>query len=170
VTTILLSIGIIVVFAIIFWLDRKQDPEPTHAIIHLFGLLQNLNWEMDKSDIKSTFPAFSRAKLTSLNRKSTLSLKEYHEDQKIYTTLSFANDGEAKVNKVEIKLFRINQKDIDLLFRTICKQYGQPEQNDSGLEGSVKWATEPGVLTLENTAPEEYMLTIKEEKVEPLMV
>lgn len=54
---------------------------------------------------------------------------------------------------------------IDLLFSTVCKQYGQPEQNNSEIEGSVKWATEPGVLTLENTAPEEYTLSIKEEDI-----
>jgi hypothetical protein len=167
VTTLLLSIGIIIAFAIIFWLDKKQGPEPTPAIIHLFGLLQNLNWEMDENDIKNTFPDFNRAKLTSLKRTTNLSLKKYNEGQEIYTTLSFANDREAKLNKAEIRLSRVNQKDIDLLFRTVCKQYGQPEQNESGREGSVKWATEPGVLTLENTAPEEYKLTIKEEIIEP---
>jgi len=167
VTTILLSIGIIVAFAVMFWLDRKQGPEPTPTIIHLFDLLRKLNWNMDENYIKNTFPAFSKAKLTSLKRSNTLSLKEYNEGQEIYTTLSFSNNREAKLNKAEIKLSHINQKDIDLLFRTVCKQYGQPEQNDSGLEGSVKWATEPGVLTLDNTAPEEYTLTIKEEKIEP---
>jgi len=167
VTTILLSIGIIVAFAIMFWLDRKQGPEPTPAIIHLFDLLRNLNWDMDENDIKHTFPAFGKGKLIRLNKKTTLSLREFIEGQEIHTTFSFSNDREAKVNKAVIKLSRINQKDIDLLFRTVCKQYGQPEQNDSGLVGSVKWTTEPGVLTLENTAPEEYTLTVKEENIEP---
>ena len=169
-TTILLSIGIIVAFAIIFWLDKKQGPEPTPAIMHLFGLLRNLNWDMDENDIKSSFPEFRNAKLTSLKSCTTLSHKDYHEGQEIYTTLSFANDREAKLNKAEVRLSRINKKDIDLLFRTVCKQYGQPEQNEAGLEGSVKWATEPGVLILDNTAPEEYTLTLKEEKIEPSTV
>jgi hypothetical protein len=170
VTTLLLSIGIIVAFAITFWLDRKQGPEPTPVIIHLFDLLRNLNWDMDENDIKNTFPAFGKGKLTRLNKKTNLSLRVFIERQEIYTTFSFSNDMDAKVNKAVIKLSRINQKDIDLLFRTVCKQYGQPEHNDSGLEGSVKWATEPGVLTLENTTHEEYKITIKEERVEPPMV
>ena len=166
-TTLLLSIGIIVAFAVLFWLDRKQGPEPTPAIIHLFNILRNLEWEMNESDIKNTFQEFTRGNTLRLNNKTTLSLKKYDEGQEIYTTFSFSNNRDAKLNKAEIKLSRINQKDIDLLFRTVCKQYGQPEQNDSGLEGSVKWATEPGVLTLENTAPEVYTLTIKEEKIVP---
>lgn len=164
-TTLLLSIGIVVAFAIIFWLDKKQGPDPTPVIIHLFGVLRNLNWEMNESDIKNTFQGFNNSKKSRLNKKNTLSAKEYYEGQEIYTTFSFANDGLENVNKVVIKLSRINQKDIDLLFSTLCKQYGQPDQNTSEVEGSVKWATEPGMLTLENTAPEEYTLTIKEEDI-----
>ena len=74
------------------------------------------------------------------------------EGQEIYTTFNFPNDKESKVNKAEIKLSRINEKDIDLLFSTVCKQYGQPEQNESVIEGSVKWITEPGLLIFENTS------------------
>ena len=70
------------------------------------------------------------------------------------------------MNKAELKLSRVNKKDIDLLFSTVSRQYGQPEQNDSLFEGSVKWVTETGILTLENTAPEEYVLTLKEEEIE----
>jgi len=163
VTTLLLSLGIIVAFAIMFWLDRKRGPEPTPAIVHLFNILRNLEWDMNENDIKNTFQEFTKGNTLRLNNKTTLSLKKYDEGQEIYTTFSFSNNRDAKLNKAEIKLSRINQKDIDLLFSTLCKQYGQPEQNESGFEGSVKWATEPGVLTLENTAPEQYTLIIKEE-------
>ncbi len=164
-TTLLLSAGIIIAFAIMFWLDKKQGPEPTPAIVHLFDVLRNLSWEMSEEDIKSTFSGFDKSTPTRLNKKTTLNRKENFEGQEIYTTFSFPNDREPKVNKVLIKLSRINKKDIDLLFSTVCKQYGQPDQNDSGFEGSVKWATEPGMLILENTAPEEYILTIKEEDI-----
>lgn len=166
-TTLLLSAGIIVAFLILFWLDRRQGPEPTPAIVHLFDILRNLHWDMSEHDIKNTFTEFSKAKPTVLNRRTTLSRKENHEGQEIYTTFSFPNDKYPKVNKVEVRLSRINRKDIDLLFSTVCKQYGQPEKYDSMIEGSVKWVTEPGILTLENTAPEEYMLTIKEEDIMP---
>jgi len=165
VTTLLLSIGIIAAFAILFWLDKKQGPEPTPAIVHLFNILRNLEWEMNESDIKDTFQEFQNGTSTRLNRRSTLTRKENYEGQEIYTTFSFPNDNGGKVKSVEIRLSRVNQKDIDLLFSTVCKQYGQPERNDSEIEGSVKWATEPGVLTLENTAPEEYTLTLSEEDI-----
>lgn len=164
-TTLLLSLGIIAAFAILFWLDKKQGPEPTPAIIHLFDVLRNLSWDMDQGDIKNTFQGFRNGTSSKLNRKSILTRKENHEGQEIYTTFSFPNDNGGRVKSVEIKLSRINEKDIDQLFSTVCKQYGQPEQNDSQIEGSVKWSTEPGVLTLENTAPEEYRLTIKEEDI-----
>ena len=164
-TTLLLSIGIIVAFAIMFWLDMKQGPEPTLAIVHLFNILRNLEWELNESDIKNTFQEFTRGNTLRLNNKTTLSLKKYDEGQEIYTTFSFGNERERKVNKVEIKLSRASEKDIDLLFSTLCKQYGQPEQNESGIEGSVKWVTELGILTLENTAPEQYTLILKEEDV-----
>jgi len=165
VTTLLLSIGIIAAFAILFWLDKKQGPEPTPAIVHLFNILRNLEWEMNESDIKDTFQGFKHGTSTRLNKKSTLTRKENYEGQEIYTTFNFPNDNGGKVKRVEIRLSRVNQKDIDLLFSTVCKQYGQPEQNDSEIEGSVKWATESGVLTLENTAPEEYTLTLSEEDI-----
>ena len=164
-TTLLLSIGIIAAFAIMFWLDKKQGPEPTPAIVHLFDVLRNLHWDMQENDIRNTFQGSKKATSTRLNRKSILTRKENFEGQGIYTTFSFPNENAGKVGKAEIRLSRINQKDIDQLFRTVCKQYGQPEQNDSNIEGSVKWVTEPGVLTLENTAPEEYTLTIKEEDI-----
>ncbi len=164
-TTLLLSIGIIAAFAILFWLDKKQGPEPTPAIVHLFDILRNLEWEMNESDIKNTFSGFERGTSTKLNRKSTLTRKENYEGQEIYTTFSFPNDNGGKVKRVGIRLSRVNEKDIDLLFSTVCKQYGQPEQNNLEIEGSVKWATEPGVLTLENTAPEEYTLTLSEENI-----
>ena len=164
-TTLLLSIGIIAAFAILFWLDKKQGPEPTPAIVHLFDILRNLNWDMQEDHIRNTFQGSKKATSTRLNRKSILTGKENVEGQEIYTIFSFPNDNEGKVSKAEIRLSRVNQKDIDLLFRTVCKQYGQPEQHDSNIEGSVKWATEPGILTLENTAPEEYLLTIKEEDI-----
>ena len=164
-TTLLLSIGIIAAFAILFWLDKKQGPEPTPAILHLFNLLRNLTWEMNDQDIKNTFQEFRHGTSKNLNTKTILTKKENYEGQEIYTTFSFPNDNGGKVKRVEIKLSRINEKDIDLLFSTVCKQYGQPEQNNSEIEGSVKWATEPGVLTLENTAPEQYTLTIKEEDI-----
>lgn len=164
-TTLLLSIGIILAFAILFWLDKKQGPEPTPAIVHLFNVLRNLTWEMNEGDIKNTFQEFKNGTSTKLNRRSILTKKENHEGQEIYTTFNFPNDNGGKVKSVEIKLSRINEKDIDLLFSTVCKQYGQPEQNSSDIEGSVKWTTEPGLLTLENTAPEEYTLTIKEEDI-----
>ena len=166
-TTLLLSIGIIIAFAILFWLDKKQGPDPTPAIVRLFDVLRNVSWEMSEEDIKATFSGFNKSTPTRLNKKTTLSRKENFEGQEIYTTFSFPNDRVAKVNRVQIKLSRVNKKDIDLLFSTVCKQYGHPDQNDSGFEGSVKWATEPGVLTLENTAPEEYILTIKEEDIKP---
>jgi len=165
VTTLLLSIGIIAAFAILFWLDKKQGPEPTPAIVHLFNILRNLEWEMNESDIKDTFQGVKHGTSTRLNKKSTLTRKENYEGQEIYTTFNFPNDNGGKVKRVEIRLSRVNQKDIDLLFSTVCKQYGQPEQNDSEIEGSVKWATESGVLTLENTAPEEYTLTLSEEDI-----
>lgn len=150
-----------------FWLDKKQGPDPTPAIVHLFDVLRNLSWEMNEEEIQSSFSGFNKSSPTRLNKKTTLSRKENFEGQQIYTTFSFSNDRESKVNKVQIKLSRVNKKDIDLLFSTVCKQYGQPEQNDSGFEGSVRWATEPGILTLESTAPEEYVLTIKEEDIKP---
>jgi hypothetical protein len=165
VTILLLSIGIILAFAILFWLDKKQGPDPTPAIIHLFDVLRNLSWDMDQDDVKNTFQGFRNGTSTKLNRRSILTRKENHEGQEIYSTFNFPNDNDGKVKRVEIKLSRINEKDIDLLFSTVCKQYGQPEQNDSQIEGSVKWSTEPGVLTLENTAPEEYTLAIKEEEI-----
>ncbi len=149
-----------------FWLDRRQGPEPTPAIVHLFDVLRNLHWEMREEDIKSTFSEFSKTLPTILNKRSMLSHKENIEGQEIITTFSFPNDRYGKVNKAEIRLSRVNKKDIDLLFSTVCKQYGQPEQNESIIEGSVKWHTEPGILTFENTAPEEYVLTIKEEQIE----
>ncbi|MEM7009191.1 MAG: hypothetical protein AAF462_08670 [Thermodesulfobacteriota bacterium] len=164
-TTLLLSIGIIVAFAILFWLDKKQGPEPTRAIVHLFDVLRNLSWEMTQDDIKTSFEGFNTGKEIRLNKKTTLSHKENLEGQEIYTTFSFTNDRDSLVNQAQIKLSRVNKKDIDLLFSTVCKQYGQPDRHDSGFEGSVKWSTEPGILTLENTAPEEYTLTIKEEKI-----
>lgn len=164
-TTLLIAIGIIAAFAILFWLDKNQGREPTPAIVHLFDILRNLDWNMNEDDIKHTFQAFQNGNSTRLRHKTTLSRKESYEGQEIYTTFSFPNDKESKVNKTEIKLCRVNQKDIDLLFSTVCKQYGQPEQNDSGIEGSVKWLTEPGLLIFENTAPEEYTLTIKEEDI-----
>lgn len=163
--TLLLSIGIIIAFAILFWLDKKQGPEPTPAIVHLFDILRNISWDMNEDDIKNTFQSFKHGASTRLSRKSILTRKENFEGQEMYTTFSFPNDKASRVNKAEIKLSRINQKDIDLLFSTVCKQYGQPEQNDPEIEGSVKWATEPGVLTLENTAPEEYTLTLKEDDI-----
>ncbi len=164
-TTLLLSIGIIAAFAILFWLDKKQGPEPTPAIVHLFNILRNLEWEMNESDIKDTFQDFKHGTSTRLNKKSTLTRKENYEGQEIYTTFNFPNDNGGKVKSAEIKLSRVNHKDIDQLFSTVCKQYGQPQQNNSEIEGSVKWATEPGVLTLENTAPEEYTLTLSEEDI-----
>lgn len=164
-TILLLSIGIILAFAILFCLDKKQGPDPTPAIIHLFDVLRNLSWDMDQDDVKNTFQGFRNGTSTKLNRRSILTRKENHEGQEIYSTFNFPNDNDGKVKRVEIKLSRINEKDIDLLFSTVCKQYGQPEQNDSQIEGSVKWSTEPGVLTLENTAPEEYTLAIKEEEI-----
>jgi len=163
VTTVLLAIGIIIAFAIMFWLDKKQGPEPTPAIVHLFDVLRNLHWDMNEDDIKSTFPEFKHGSSTRSNKKTTLSRKETYEGQEIRTTFSFPNDNSGMANKCEIKLSRVNEKDIDLLFSTVCKQYGQPAQGDSEIEGSVKWATQLGVLTLKNTAPEEYTLTIKEE-------
>ncbi len=164
-TTLLLSIGIIIVFAILFWLDKKQGPEPTPTIVHLFDVLRNLNWDMQEDDIRNTFQSSKKGTSTRLNKKSILTRKENFEGQEIYTTFSFPNDNAGKVGKAEIRLSRINQKDINQLFRTVCKEYGQPEQHDSNIEGSVKWVTEPGVLTLENTAPEEYLLTLKEEDI-----
>lgn len=161
--TLLLSIGIIAAFAILFWLDKKQGPDPTPAIIHLFHVLRNLSWDMGERDVTNTFQGFKQATSKRLNKRTILSRKENHEGQEIYTAFIFSNQNQGKVNRVEIKLSRINEKDIDLLFSTVCKQYGQPEQNNSDIEGSVKWSTEPGILTLENTAPEEYTLTIKEE-------
>ncbi|GJM16652.1 MAG: hypothetical protein DHS20C13_19790 [Thermodesulfobacteriota bacterium] len=164
-TTILLSIGIIAAFAILFWLDKKQGPEPTPAIVHVFDVLRNLNWDMNENEIKNTFQGSKKGTSTRLNKKSILTRKENFGGQEIYTTFSFPNDNAGRVSKAEIRLSRISQKDIDQLFRTVCKQYGQPGQHDSNIEGSVKWATEPGILTLENTAPEEYTLTIKEEDI-----
>ena len=164
-TTLLLSAGIIIAFAILFWLDKKQGPDPTPAIVHLFDVLRNLDWNMGEEDIKNTFSGFNKSTPTRLNKKTTLSRKENFEGQQINTTFSFSNDREQKLNKVQIKLSRVNKKDIDLLFSTVCKQYGQPDQNDSIIEGSVRWATGPGVLTLENTALEEYILTLKEEDI-----
>lgn len=164
-TTLLIGIGIIATFAVIFWLDKNQGREPTPAIVHLFDILRNLDWNMNEEEIKHTFQDFQKGSSTRLRNKTTLSLKENYEGQEIYTTFNFPNDKESKVNKAEIKLSRINEKDIDLLFSTVCKQYGQPEQNESAIEGSVKWTTEPGLLIFENTAPEEYTLTIKEEDI-----
>lgn len=164
-TTLLLSAGIIVAFIILFWLDKRQGPEPTPAIVHLFDVLQNLHWDMSQDDIKNTFSEFGKTKPTVLNKRTTLNRKVNTEGQEIYTTFSFPNDKYPKVNKVEIRLSRVNKRDIDLLFSTVCKQYGQPDKNDSLIEGSVKWVTEQGILTLENTAPEEYVLTIKEEDI-----
>ncbi len=165
-TTLLVSIGIIIAFAILFWLDKKQGPEPTPAIVHLFDVLGSLRWDMNQEDIKNTFAEFRHSSAKRLNRKTTLSHKEMPLGQEIHTTFSFPTDSAGTVNKCEIRLSRVNETDIDLLFRTVCKAYGQPEQSSSVVEGSVKWATEPGVLTLENTAPEEYMLTIKEENAQ----
>ncbi len=166
-TTLLLSAGIIIAFLILFWLDKRQGPEPTAAIVHLFDILRNLDWDMNEEDIKSTFDGFSRVNTTRLNKRILLILKENVEGQAIYTTFSFPNDKYPKVNKAEIRLSGINKKDIDLLFSTVCKQYGQPDKYDSIIDGSVKWITEPGILTLENTASEEYVLTIKEEEIKP---
>ncbi len=166
VTTLLVSIGIVIAFAVLFWLDKKQGPEPTRAIVHLFDLLRNLDWDMSEEDIKNTFSEFRKTTAARLNRKTTLSHKYNVEGQEIYTTFTFPNVRDAKVSKAEIKLSRTNKKEIDQLFSTVSKQYGQPVQNDSIFPGSVKWTTEPGVLTLENTAPEEYVLTVKEEKIE----
>lgn len=165
-TTLLLSAGIIVAFLILFWLDKRQGPEPTPAIVHLFDVLRNLHWEMNEEDIKNIFDGFQSTSPTRLNKRTILSRKENIEGQEIHTTFNFPNNRDATVNRVEIKLSRTNKKDIDLLFSTVCKQYGQPEQNESIIDGSVKWHTEPGILTFENTAPEEYVLTIKEEQIE----
>jgi len=163
VTTLLLSIGILIAFAIMFWLDKKQGPEPTPAIVHLFDVLRNLRWDMNEEDIKSTFREFKHGNTIRLNKKTTLSHKETSLGQEIHTTFSFPLDKGELANKCEIKLSRVKEKDIDLLFSTVCKQYGQPAQGESEIEGSVKWATELGFLTMSNTAPEEYTLTIKEE-------
>lgn len=164
-TTVLVSIGIIVVFTILFWLDKKQGPEPTDAIVHLFDVLRNLDWNMNEDEIKKTFPDFKRSSSSRLNKKTILSRKQNSEGQETHTTFSFSNDREANLNLAQIKLSRISEKDIDLLFSTVCKQYGQPTENESIIEGSVKWTVEPGLLILENTAPEEYTLTIKEEDI-----
>jgi len=163
VITLLLSIGIVIAFAIMFWLDKKQGPEPTPAIVHIYDVLRNLEWDMKEEDIKNTFSGFKKTNPTRLNKKTTLSRKENFEGQEIYTTFSFPNDNGGKVKKGEIRLSRVNEKDIDLLFSTVCKQYGQPAQGNPEIEGSVKWATELGVLTMSNTAPEEYTLTLSEE-------
>lgn len=162
-TTLLLSIGIIIAFAIMFWLDKKQGPEPTPALVHLFDVLRNLKWDMNQEDIKGTFSEFKHASTTKLNKKTTLSHKENFEGQQIHTTFSFAVDNEGSANKCEIRLSRVNQRDIDLLFSTVCKQYGQPTQSGQDKEGEVKWAYADGILTLENTAPEEYLLTLRQE-------
>ena len=162
-TTLLLSIGIIIVFAILFWLDKKQGPEPTPVIVHLFDVIRNLHWDMSEEDIKNAFPGFSKSNPTRLNKKTTLNKKDYYEGQEMQTTFTFPNNNGGKVSKADIRLSRINQNDIDLLFRTVCKAYGQPVENDPNKEGSVKWATEVGVLTLENSAPEEYLLTLRDD-------
>ena len=146
-----------------FWLDKKQGPEPTPAILHLFDVLRNLRWDMNEDDIKRTFAGFKHGSTSRLNKKTTLSRKETSLGQEIYTTFSFPKENHGKVDKGKIRLSRVNEKDIDLLFRTVCKAYGNPQESGSDKDGAVKWATETGVLTLENTALEEYLLTLKEE-------
>lgn len=121
-TTLLLSIGIIAAFAILFWLDKKQGPEPTPAIVHLFNILRNLNWDMNQDDIKNTFQEFKNGTSTRLNRRSILTRKENHNGQEIYTTFSFRNDNNGKVKGIEIKLSRINEKDIDRSAIQHCMQ------------------------------------------------
>lgn len=162
-TTILLSIGIVIAFAIMFWLDKRQGPEPTPALVHLFDVLRNLRWDMNQEDIKRTFVEFKHASAKRLNKKTTLVYKESSLGQEIHTTFSFPVDNEGSANKCEIRLSRVNEKDIDLLFSTVCKQYGQPTQSGQDKEGEVIWAYASGILTLENTAPEEYLLTLTEE-------
>jgi len=131
-----------------FWLDKKQGPEPTPAIVHLFHVLKNLRWDMSEDDIKRTFTEFKHGSASRLNKKTTLSHKEIFEGQEIYTTFSFPTDNSGKLDKAEIRLSRTNQKDIDLLFRTVCKAYGNPGESGTDKDGAVKWATEIGVLTL----------------------
>ena len=162
-TVLLLCIGIVVAFGIMFWLDKKQGPEPTPAIVHLFDVLKKLRWDMNENDIRATFKGFKHGGTSKLNKKSTLSRKENFEGQEIYTTFSFPKKNGEKVNKGEIRLSRVNRKDIDLLFRTVCKTYGNPQESGTNKDGAVKWPTEIGVLTLENPAPEEYLLTLTEE-------
>ena len=118
---------------------------------------------MNEDEVKMAFPGFKHGSAARLNKKTTLSRKENLEGQEIHTTFSFPADNGGKVNKAEIRLSRVNEKDIDLLFSTVCKKYGQPGAGDPDKEGSVKWAVEIGILTLENRAPEEYLLTLKKE-------
>jgi len=163
-TTLLIAAAIIIAFAALYWLDRReQDSTAADISGYIFPILDAIKWNMSEAELKQNVPAIEDGVSSELNNNLHIYIKDSHANTNVIVYFIVAKGRQDALKILQFIMTGMHEDDVNNLFKRLCSEYGTPDEGDEmDDKGTVTWVNEQEVVMFMNMHDKGHLLSFCE--------
>ena len=164
---ILIVVALIIVVALLFWLDKKADKGTSEAGSMYNEILQIFNrvrWGMNSGELKGIFSEKRFSHKEESDDLAGIGYADEIEGHEIHVSFCLLKPDRESLAGIYFRILHIPVDKSNLLFSKLCEKYGFPLDQDSAEGKSVLWDLENSVLTFEVSDDQELQIRFWDRK------
>lgn len=160
---ILIVVALIIVVALLFWLDKKAERETYETVSIYNEILQIFNrvrWGMNFSELKGIFSNKQFSHKEELDDLAGIGYTDRIEGHGAFVNFYFLKPDKESLAGIYFRILHIPVDKSNFLFSKLCEKYGFPLDQENAEGKSVLWGLENSVLTFEISDEQELQLRL----------
>ncbi len=160
---ILIVAALIIVVALLFWLDKKAHGERSEAGSIYNETLQIFNrvrWGMNSGELKKIFSEKQLSHKEESDDLAGIGYTDRIEGHEVCISFYFLKPDKESLAGIYFRILNIPIDKSNSLFSKLCEKYGFPLDQDSAGGKSVLWNLENSVLTFEVSDDQELQIRL----------
>lgn len=158
---VLFLLAVSIALTLVYWMDKKNKMEKSEAErMHdlIFGIMNGLQWNMDKDDIKYKFGDKDFVTAKEFTDSAATGYFEHLDGIEILVSFYFKKSGAPDLVRTDFHLRNAPEEKYNLLFTKLSDTYGEPMIDEEYSGGRVLWIEGDTVFTFETSEENEAQL------------
>ena len=158
---ILIAVALIIVVALLFWLDKKAErgtPEAGSMYKEILQTFERVWWCMSSGELKEIFPNKQFSDREESDGLAGIGYTDQIEGHETFVNFYFLKVDKEGLVGIYFRILHIPADRSNFLFSKLCEKYGFPLNHDSAEGKFVLWDLENSVLTFEVSDDQELQI------------
>lgn len=149
---ILIVVALIIVIALLFWLDKKAENEGSEVeriCNEIFIIFNKIRWRLNSSELKEIFSDKQFSHMEESDDLAGTGYADKIEGHETLVSFYFLKPDKESLVGIYFRILRIPIDKSNSLFSKLCERYGFPLNRNDAEGKSVLWDLDDSVLIFE---------------------